>query len=143
MKKLIAIGVAVVLVITMFATATPVTGGPPDPSERAVYEANIADLDRPDPLDEGEVKVFADGSVEIKIKGAAQDKTYEVYFSGDALPPYWGVDWTSIGQFTTDAEGNCDFAGSISTGQYTAPVFAINRVGASLATQFASGFEIE
>ncbi len=142
MKKLIAIVVPVALVITAFAIVGPVGAGPPE--NPAVFEANIVDLDRSDPLDEGEVYVRADGSVKVKIEGALENATYKVYFSGHAVPPNWQVSpFTLIGTINTDGDGNGQLelgADTITTGTVTSPVFAINRVGASPATQFASGF---
>ena len=82
MKKLIAIAVAVALVITLFAVVIPVSAkGPPLASERTVYETvlvpnlvnAIPDYYTSVTLEEGEVKVYADGSWEVKIKGLRVD----------------------------------------------------------------------
>lgn len=145
MKKLIAIAV-VVLVITVFVMVGSVGAkGPPDASERTVYETAIVPTGwGTDSLDEGEVKVFADGSVMVKIEGAEPDETYYVFFGWqDGLPEaYWQTTWDlTIGPLFTDGDGNGEFSlpeGSIS-GPVIAPVFAINRPELTL-TQFVSGF---
>ena len=82
MKKLIAVALTVALVITAFAVVAPVSAGRPDASERTVYETVLVPNLENVPgvgsyqsvtLDEGEVKVYADGGWEVKIKGLRVD----------------------------------------------------------------------
>ena len=142
MKRIMAIAVAVVMVITVFAMVGPVSAGPPD--NPAVFEANIVPTSwGTHPLDEGEVKVKADGSVEVKIEGAMADTTYYVWFGQQVGQPTggWTPTWAEIGSFTTDTSGDGKFeldADSIPS-PVTAPVFAINHPERTV-TQFVSGF---
>lgn len=144
MKKVMAIAVAVVMLIAVFAVVGPVGASQPD-GGRAVYEADIVPTGwGTDPLDEGEVYVREDGSVMVKIEGAVPDRTYYVFFGQQVGQPIsaWTLTWGNpIGSFTTDGDGNGEFSlgsGSI-TGPVIAPVFAINHPEWEL-TQFATGF---
>ena len=144
MKKLMAIALAVVMLIAMFAVVGPVSAVQPDPSERGIYEAGIVPVPwvtPTPPLDEGEVKVWADGSVEIKLKGAQPDTEYHLTLLTMSTP--WVGYWTSprILYFTTDGNGDCEqrSAAAIVPSSVVAPVFAINFKDTS-TNQYVSGW---
>ena len=82
MKKLMAIALTVVMLIALFAVVGSVSASPPDASERTVFETVLVPNLQNVPgegfyesvtLDEGEVKVYADGGWEVKIKGLRVD----------------------------------------------------------------------
>ena len=149
MKKLIAIAVTVVMVIAAFAMVGPVSANPP--ANPAVFESDI--VARPDvtgcvhvaPLDEGEVKVFADGSVEVKIKGALANQTYDVILGQTYYyepPEVWKIKWIHIGQFPTNVNGDGEHtfdAGTISTPVYS-PIIAINIGTGPCTNRYITGF---
>ena len=143
MKKLIAVAVALVLVIALFAMVAPVGAkGPPD--NPAVFESDL--IPAPwggESLTKGEVYVRADGSVKVEIEGATGGKTYNVWMgqanwtgSGWTIPP---ARWAKIGAFTTDANGDGVLtlpADSI-VGPVVGPVFELAWGG---VPRFITGF---
>ena len=142
MKRLIAIAVTVVMVITAFAMVGPVSAGPPD--NPAVFEATIVPTPWSDQsLPKGEVYVRADGSVKVEIEGALINTPYDVYLGRLVLtdPPSWTWEWILLGTFTTDDDGEGDFFTTIS-GTWAAPVLRITLADVG-HTKFASGFEIK
>lgn len=143
MKKLIALAVAVVLVITAFAMVGPVSAGPP--ANPAVFESVL--IPAPwgsESLTKGEVYVRADGSLKLEIEGATGDQTYNVWMgqanwvsgSGWTIP---AVNWVKIGSFKTDANGDGSLtlgADSI-VGPVVGPVFELAWGG---VPRFITGF---
>ncbi len=146
MKKLIAIAVAVMMVITLFAVVAPVSAG--DDGDEVVFEASVVPgAFNTDEIDKGEVKVYADGGFDIKIEGAPGYKTYYVVvgqwveFDGHGkIKWYLNESWT----LTTDEEGEGEFhgdAGTLPSGNWSLFNLA-DHLGAG-GNQFVSGFEVE
>jgi len=100
MKKIITIAVAVVLVIALFAVVAPVGAkGPPPPAERTVFETGLVPQLQNVPnvgtyssvtLEEGEVKVCADGGWKVEIEGL--ELNGELY-TGELVVRVWDIDF--------------------------------------------------
>lgn len=142
MKKLMAIAVAVVLVLTLGSGVVFAgkEGSQPE-GELAVFEATIVPTPWSDQsLTKGEVYVRADGSVKIEIEGALINTPYDVYLGRLVLtdPPSWTWEWILLGTFTTDDDGEGDLDTTISE-TWAAPVLRITLAGVG-HTKFTSGF---
>lgn len=135
MKKIIILAVTVVLLITAFAVVGPVGASPP----AAVFEADLVPTPwATDSLSSGKVEVKQDGSLEIKIVGAAANRTYDVWLGHTVTNNLNPLQWTWIGTITTDGTGDGKLETSI-TSPVTAPVFTIQYPIYKI-NQFATGF---
>jgi len=124
MKKLIAIALAVVLVLTVGSGV-------------ALAKAQKVDLNPYDDggagFDPGTGFVVLNNStggaeLQVSLKGAVANDDYYVYISGDS-----GVSWDLLGTMTTNGKGNANFHMNwkdVPAGTYTVEV-ALNRVGAT------------
>ena len=150
MKKLMAIAVAVVLVITAFAMVGPVSAGPP--ANPAVFEATIVPAPwSVETLTKGEFYVRADGSGKVEVEGATPGNiTYDVYLgqltstpSFDYGTPVTPPNWIWLGQLVTDANGDGVLSVGPITGPWAGPVLRIAViVGGKPFTKFTSGFNL-
>ena len=144
MKKIIAVVLAAVVVITLFSFGMPVVAKDQPEGGKKVFEAEIVDIPRPgsDTLEKGEVCVRAHGGIKIRLNGVSPaGETYMVTIvSGPVDTPV--VDF--LGLITTDSNGDAvENSWSIS-GLKTGARFLFRRhiPGPPPPLEFASGFEI-
>ena len=150
MKKLIAIALTVALVIAAFAVVAPVGAAPP--TNPVVYETslvpqlqNVLDVGSyaSVTLEEGEVKVYADGGYKVEIKGLELDGAP---FTGELGVVLWDRiigQAAAVATITLDeGEGTREMeADSIYQGEYTEFFVQVNDSG--VACLLVSGFSIE
>jgi hypothetical protein len=154
-KKLIAITLTLVLIVTLFAVYAPnVALSGPGESPKVFESAFTITPEGDHPLDEGEVSVSKNGTVKIKIKGAADNQVYRAFLNSDDCTGCPGVNNKCVyrlGDFTTDANGYGTLEMNLSaaiplpcspplTEIIRKPTFVIFAPGAG--PKFITGFEI-
>jgi hypothetical protein len=162
-RKLIAIALMLVLVITLFAVYTPNAAHVEADESPTVFESIFIETPAGGhPLSKGEVRVSADGTVRIEIEGAADNQTYRAFINvdicepggqGTGCPTYKYI-WR-LGNFTTNVNGDGTLEKHLSeaipfppaSGILTTvrqPVFAIfvPRPLPGFGPKFVTGFDV-
>ena len=149
MKRIIAIIVAAVLVIVVFAFAIPAGA-----EDGVVFQAEIVPGAYPageSSFEKGEVKVYADGSFDIEIEGAQANEIYYVLVgewigTAEHTNGISWYQWDPDVTITTDGEGEGKGHGILPSGTDADnwSLFALNDVDKDEETpganRFVSGF---
>jgi len=150
MKKLIAVTLAVVLVISAIA-AIPVLAKTQPPGGRAVFESDIVPTFNAElqglTLEKGEVWIRADGSFKVEIEGVndVEGTTYDVYLRhgvGRGEANEW------LGVLVLDEDGEDILEGNLSSVfgddmTIRSPMIRIYDQSGGWKAEFASGFYYE
>jgi len=142
MKKVIAVILVVALAIGAFSFVMPASAEPD-----IKFKASIVPGAYPQTahtLEKGEVKVYNNGTFEIKVWGCKPEQKYVVNL-GSYQPTLQGgtLKWVSGGvtTFTTDEKGAAKVSGIIPDKFSQWSIFVINEFEAAFPNRFVSGFQ--
>ena len=141
MKKVIAVILVVALAIGAFSFVMPASAEP-DIKFKASIVPGAFPLDHT--LEKGEVKVYNNGTFEIKVWGCKPEQNYWVNLGSYVGDSGGGVlKWSgNLATFTTDEKGAAKVSGIIPSKYSQWSIFAINAVGEGLyPNRFVSGFQ--